>query len=287
MTPLRTEAPAKINLSLAVTGRRRDGFHELITDMVLLQLADRLLLMPGSSGLRVVGDTAAGVPLDETNLAWRGLQAALGQVPELVCLTLEKRIPVQAGLGGGSSDAAAAWRLGRWLQHGEARPADAATLETLGTIGADVPFFGAELAAARVSGIGERVEAAAPPATRHVVLAHPPFRLSTAAVFGELRPAEWSATPEPGRNDLQAAATRLRPEISDVLRLVAGAGGEPHLSGSGPTVYAMSDDPERAAAIAGRLERGGLRATLTRLRDEPASIEQVGEVDPDEAEARE
>lgn len=277
MTPLRLEAPAKLNLSLAVTRRRADGYHELDSELVLLELADRLLLLPGCSGLRVEGEGSDALPVSAENLAWRGLLAGVGRVPDLVCLTLEKRIPVAAGLGGGSSDAAAAWRLGR-RSEGAPDAADAATLAALARIGADVPFFAAQVAAARVTGIGERV--APLPATDQatdVVLAHPPFTLSTAAVFAELRAGEWSGTAERGHNDLQAAAVRLQPAIEDVMRLVLAAGGAPQLSGSGPTVFAVVDDPERAAAVAARLGRGGMRARHTRMRSEPARIEAIEE----------
>jgi 4-diphosphocytidyl-2-C-methyl-D-erythritol kinase len=280
VTPLRLEAPAKLNLSLSVVGRRANGLHELISELVLLELADRLLLMPGCSGLRVDGALQVELPVTHENLAWRGLLAGLGRQPELECLTLEKRVPVAAGLGGGSSDAAAAWRLGRRWTNAE-ESAGPAMLVELATIGADVPFFAAQLAAGRVEGIGERVVAARPPAeTSHVVLAHPPFALSTAAVFGELRRVEWSSgEPRPGVNDLLAPARRLRPELDDVLRLVLGAGGDPHLSGSGPTVFSLTDDPERAAAVVARLERAGLRASQTRIRREPASIEAIDEME--------
>lgn len=278
MTPLRLEAPAKLNLSLAVVGRRPDGFHLLVSDLVLLELADRLLLMQGSSGLRVEAAADEEIPLSKVeNLAWRGLVAGLGGEPELACLTLDKRIPTAAGLGGGSSDAAAAWRLGRrW--RGADEEAGTEDLQDLAAIGADVPFFAARLPAARVQGIGEQVSPIEPPAGgEHVVLVHPPFHLSTAAVFGELRPTEvgGSAELEPGRNDLLAPARRLRPELDDVFRLVAAAGATPALTGSGPTVFARVYDPERAAALAASLARAGLRTTQSRLRREAASIEQA------------
>ena len=279
MTPLRLEAPAKLNLSLAVTGRRADGFHELDSELVLLELADRLRLLPGCSGLRVEGGGSAALPSSAENLAWRGLLAGIGGEPDLVCLTLEKRVAVGAGLGGGSSDAAAAWRLGRRSQ-GAPEQADAATLELLSRIGADVPFFAAQLAAAQVTGIGERITPLPSPSdATDVVLAHPSFSLSTAAVFAELRSTEWSGTAERGRNDLLAPALRLQPAIEDVMRLVVAAGGAPQLSGSGSTVFAVTDDPERAAAMTARLERGGLRATHTRMRSEPASIEAIEELE--------
>jgi 4-diphosphocytidyl-2-C-methyl-D-erythritol kinase len=273
VTAMRVDAPAKLNLSLRVVGRRPDGHHLLDSEFVLLGLADRVLLMPGSSGLRVDGEVAPGLPLGADNLAWRGLVTGLGAEPELVCLTLEKRIPAAAGLGGGSSDAAAAWRLGRaW--RGLADIATAEELLDLAAIGADVPFFAAATAAAHVTGIGEIVEPV-PPIDRHVVLAHPDFGLSTAAIFAELRPDEWGRR----TNDLLAPALRLRPELAAVLTTVERAGGEPQLTGSGPTIFSLTDDPERAAALAERLAEAGLRATMTRTRTTPAAIEPIQEED--------
>jgi 4-diphosphocytidyl-2-C-methyl-D-erythritol kinase len=278
MTPLRLDAPAKLNLSLAVVGRRPDGFHLLVSDLVLLELADRLLLMPGCSGLRVEAPPGEEIPLGPgDNLAWRGLVAGLGSEPELACLTLEKQIPAAAGLGGGSSDAAAAWRLGRRFRGADER-ATTDELAALALIGADVPFFASRLAVARVEGIGERVSPLPPPAGgEHVVLVHPPIGLATAAVFAELRASDLrgSAEPEPGRNDLLAPARRLRPELDDLFRLVAAAGATPQLTGSGPTIFARSDDPDRSVAVAASLRVADLRVTETRLRREAASIEAV------------
>jgi 4-diphosphocytidyl-2-C-methyl-D-erythritol kinase len=283
MTPLRLEAPGKLNLSLSVTGRRPDGYHTLVTDLVLLELADNLLLMPGCSGLRV--ETLPGDDVPRTpagNLAWRGLVAGLSGEPDLACLALEKRIPSAAGLGGGSSDAAAGWRLARRSKGEPDTAEDPATLVALSRIGADVPFFAAGAVAARVGGIGEEVVAIQPPTDGdEVVLVHPPFSLSTAAVFAELRPDEWSGASGGEGNDLLAPARRLRRELDDVMRLVLGAGGEPRLTGSGPTVFVRGDDPERADALAARLGRAGLRTTRTRLRREPARIEAV--IDEEEA----
>lgn len=266
---LRLDAPAKLNLTLSVVGRRPDGYHLLESDLVLLELADRLLLMSGGSGLRLEGEGSDTLPLGEENLAWRGLRAGLGGEPELGWLALEKRIPASAGLGGGSSDAAAAWRLGRaW--RGLADEAGGEELMALAGIGADVPFFASGVAAARVSGIGERIEAIAPE-PRHVVLAHPSFGLSTAAVFAELRPDEWGRQ----QNDLLAPVQRLRPELDGLLAAVSKAGGDPRLTGSGPTIFSMTDDPERAAAIVDNLRNEGVRTSLTRTRDAAASIERI------------
>jgi len=271
VTALTVEAPAKLNLTLNVVGRRADGYHLLDSTFVLLDLADRLLLASGCSGFRVEGEEADGVPVDGENLAWRGLVAGHGGALNDACLTLEKRIPAAAGMGGGSSDAAAAWRLGR-AHRGATDEATQADLDGLATIGADVPFFAARVAAARVSGIGERVEPIEPSA-RLVVLVHPPFGLSTAEVFGELRPDEWGRA----ENDLLAPARRLRPELDDLFRAVSDAGGTPELTGSGPTLFSLVDEPERAAAVVDRLAAAGVRATMTRTRTSPTAIERIPE----------
>ena len=274
-TRLRLAAPAKLNFSLRVVGKRRDGFHELESIMVLLELADELLLTTGDAELRVE-PAGSGAPLDRaSNLAWRGLVAGLGDSPRGLSLALTKRVMVAAGLGGGSSDAAAGWRLGRRHLGAPERAMDADLGEVAG-IGADVPFFTAQVAVARVSGIGERVEPAElPPATGpEIVLALAPFPLPTAAVFAELREADWGRA-GPSGNDLLAPARRLRPELDELIRLAVAAGVEPRLTGSGPTLFAILDDPERADAAAGRLRRGGVSVLRTRLRAEPASIESV------------
>lgn len=280
MIALQVTAPAKLNLSLTVTGRRPDGLHELDGVWALLELDDELLLMPGGAGLRVDAPDGEPVPvLAHDNLAWQGLVEGLGGEPLDACLTLTKHIPAEAGLGGGSSDAAAAWRLGRrWAGRSEHVEAD--TLVALSRIGADVPFFAATVPVARIRGIGELVEPVELPAgiDREVVLAHPPFRLSTAAVFAALRPGDWSSG---NGNDLLAAARRLRPEIDEIFALVRAAGATPRLTGSGPTVYALLDDPDRADAVATALERSGVRSARTRLRREPARIEVLS--DPEEA----
>ena len=275
MTPLSLEAPAKLNLSLRVVGRRPDGFHLLETEMVLLELADRLLLLPGATGLRVEAQPDEEIPVDRSNLAWRGLLAAIGGTPDLVCLTLEKRTPAGAGLGGGSSDAAAAWRLGR-RSAGLSEEATAVDLDALARLGADVSFFAARTAAASVAGIGERITPLAAPRPDQVLLAHPGFRMSTAAVFAELHPGDLTQERSDG-NDLLAPALRLRPELGDLMRLVSEAGGEPRLTGSGSTIFALTDDAERAASIAAALRRRGVRVEETRLRTRPADIVELGE----------
>jgi 4-diphosphocytidyl-2-C-methyl-D-erythritol kinase len=195
----------------------------------------------------------------------------MGQTPDLACLALDKRVPAAAGLGGGSSDAAAAWRLGRaW--RGLPDGADEEDLAMLSMIGADVPFFAAATPAARVTGIGERV-APMPAVEREVVLVHPPFGLSTAEIFAELREDEWGG-PE---NDLLPPARRLRPELDDLFDAVAAAGGQPKLTGSGPTIFSLEENFERAAALATHLGGLGLRVTHTRTRATAPTIQRIEE----------
>jgi 4-diphosphocytidyl-2-C-methyl-D-erythritol kinase len=275
IVPLRLEAPAKLNLSLRVVGRRDDGHHLLDSEFVLLELADRLLLLPGCSGLRIEGEAARDLPLDDSNLAWRGLVAGLDAEPELACLAVEKRIPVGGGLGGGSSDAAAAWRLGRAWRGASERP-DRSELDALSRIGADVPFFASGLPAARVGGIGELVEPIEPEA-RDVVLLHPSFGVSTRAVFAELRPEEWGSA----ENDLLAPASRLQPELESMMSTMRRAGGEARLTGSGSTIFALTDDPERAAAVGTSLQTAGLSVTITRTRTTGSRIERIDDDEED------
>ena len=114
-----------------------------------------------------------------------------------------------------------------------------------------------------------------------VVLGVPRFTLSTAAVYGELRPDDWSgeAGEREGRNDLLAPALRLRPELADLMRLIERAGGEPRLTGSGPVCFSITDDDERATAIQTALQRAGVRTMRTRLAARASAIEAFDEED--------
>ena len=245
MTPLRLEAPAKLNLSLRVVGRRDDGLHLLDSELVLLELADRLLLLPGSSGLRVDGDAVARVPLDarEPRLARPVGPASAGSRTSSAWPSRSgsRRPP---GLGGGSSDAAAAWRLGR-ASRGVTARADADGAR--GAVARSAPTSRSsrpEVAAARVGGIGERVEAVPAPS--------PARRPRCTRPSGCRRPTSSpSCDPTSGgaaRTTCCRAARRLRPELDALFALVAAAGGEPRLTGSGP------DDlhPGRRRRVGGR-----------------------------------
>jgi 4-diphosphocytidyl-2-C-methyl-D-erythritol kinase len=207
-------APAKLTVSLRVTGVLPDGYHLLDAEMVTVDLADELAFAAGD-GLELTGPYARGVPADDTNLVRRAL-AATGRTASV---RLEKRIPPGAGLGGGSADAAAALR---WA--GCCDPAVAALL------GADVPFclVGGR---ARVTGTGEAVEPL-PYEPRAFTLILPPLNVETAAVY-----AAWDSLGGPvgkGSNDLEPAALAVAPALGrwrDHLGEVTGA--TPRLAGSG------------------------------------------------------
>lgn len=257
---MRLDAPGKINLSLRVVGRRADGFHLLDSRFVLLELADRLLLLPGCSGLRVEGEGVAGLPLDATNLAWRGLIAGLGDEPHTVCLALDKRIPVASGLGGGSSDAAAVLRcLARAF-----RIRDAAALAEIALeIGSDVPFFLGP-GPAWAEGRGEDLTPADVP-PQHLVLVYPAdpalairagdaYRWLDATRQGRrprLAPRFARFEPSLAGNDLEPPCVGERPRLATLLGLLVGRGAAAAImSGSGPTVFGLFPDRNAAARAA-------------------------------------
>jgi len=177
------EAPAKINLYLAVTGRRADGYHDLATFMQKLQLGDTLRLRVGSEpGVRLAC-AAKELPVDERNLAVRAALAFLRAtgIGEGVDIALEKRIPVAAGLGGGSSDAAAVLNGLSQLFPGKLGAEQLFAMAL--AIGADVPFLLSDHAAAWATGVGERLQRAAPLADCWIVLVNPGFPVSTKWAF--------------------------------------------------------------------------------------------------------
>jgi 4-diphosphocytidyl-2-C-methyl-D-erythritol kinase len=226
-------ALAKLTLSLRVTGVRGDGWHLLDAEMVTLDLADQLTFSEGE-GLEVVG--SAGLDSGPTNLVLRALRAT-GRTARV---RLEKRIPVGAGLGGGSADAAAVLR---W--------AGCSDLELAATLGSDVPFclVGGR---ARVRGGGEVVEPL-PFDDRTFTLLTPPFPVSTAAVY-----RAWDDLGGPsadGPNDLEPAALRVEPRLAEWRdRLGDATGREPRLAGSGGTWF-VEGSFEVAGGLVTRTDR--------------------------------
>jgi len=254
-------APAKLNLFLHITGRRADGYHLLQSVFVLLDWCDRIDLVLREDGGIVRHDTQAGLALPADDLcvqAARALQQATG-CRLGATIVLHKHLPAEAGLGGGSSDAATCLLgLNRLWQLGLSR----AALADIGlSLGADVPFF-VHGRSAWVEGIGERIAPLAVAQTGVVVL-KPPLGASTRDIFTApdlcrdtptIDPSVWLSASEVSpaelmrntHNDLQAVAQRLCPPITEALGWLARHGLSGRMSGSGSAVFALS--PERCAA---------------------------------------
>ncbi len=267
---MRIYAPAKLNLCLYLGPRRDDGLHELCSLFEPLALADPIEIDERAPGAL---DEVVCPGVDGENLAARALAALRerGWDSPPLRVEIEKRIPVAAGLGGGSADAAAVLRLAR----GEVD--DLAAIAA--GIGADVPSQ-LDPAFALVGGAGERVERLPEPAAQAVALLPGGGGLSTAEVFaeadrlglgreaGELEElasrlrvaADAGASPlafaELLANDLEPAARSLRPEIGEALEALREAGAPlALLTGSGPTAFGLFDDLAAARAAAQRLDR--------------------------------
>ena len=255
---LTERAPAKVNVSLALGPARADGRHELVTVIDALTLADELVLdqAPGASEDEVI---CPGVT--EENLALRALRAfraATGWAAPPVRVTIDKRVPIAAGMGGGSSDAAAALRLA----HRASGLGDHALLLRLAAgLGSDVPAL---VRPGRVLGRGAGDHVIPLAGDDYGLLVLPSdARLSTAAVYAEAdrlglaRGSLPHGPPEPWVNDLEPAARALEPSIDEALATARAAGAEHALvSGSGPTVVGVFATPagaaRAAAALAGR-----------------------------------
>lgn len=280
---LRTSA--KVNLALEVLGKRDDGYHELATVLQAVDLFDRLTVETADSIRLEIDDPA--LPTDEGNLVVRAvklLQKETG-VEAGARIRLDKRIPVAAGLGGGSSDAAATlWALNRlWgLRWRRERLQELAV-----GLGMDVPFFlgpGRALATGR----GERLEPLPRAGGYALVLVNPRQGLPTREVYARV-PAGWNAEPIGTRTLIEALRTRnvtrvaealtnnLEPVVEPVLPVVgqmkaallaAGALGAV-MSGSGPTVFGMARSLDHARQIRRRVSRAGWACWAVRTNSGP------------------
>jgi 4-diphosphocytidyl-2-C-methyl-D-erythritol kinase len=261
-------APAKINLTLEVLARREDGYHSLRSVMVPLELADRLTIEPGA---RFAFECDVPVLAGDDNLVVRALRA-LGALPA-ARVALEKRIPSQAGLGGGSSDAAAVLRA---AMDGAFGPPPAADWVALARgLGSDVPFFLAGTGAL-VEGTGERVTPAGALPPWHVLIVKPPAAVSTAEAYRQLdrieRPSrsrsasvsiaaiealqrsDFDAIERLLQNDFHAAIASGTPEVARAVDALHAAGANRALlAGSGSCVFTLAERQERIEAIASRL----------------------------------
>ena len=269
--PLVENAPAKVNLTLRVLGRRADGYHDLDSLVVFAGCADRLSLTPGGAlTLSVDGPRADLVGDAADNLVLKAARALAAQIPDVAlgAFRLEKRLPVAAGLGGGSADAAAALRL--LARANGLDPADPRLFQAARATGADVPVC-LDPRPRVMGGIGDRLSAALPLPAFSAVLVNPGAAVPTKRVF-----AGWSAAPVPataldvgalakpmGRedllrllgaqpNDLESAAIAVAPVIADVLGALRSVPdcSLARMSGSGATCFGLFASAAAAAAAA-------------------------------------
>ena len=274
-------AHAKINLDLRVLGARPDGYHELRTVFQVIALHDTITCIPREGPFAIECD-AAGVPLDQSNLVWRAAEALWramrrgGPVRD-VTVRPEKRVPLQAGLGGGSADAGAtlvalshAWRV-------PLRPAQ--LIDVAGVLGADVPFF---LAGGTALGLGrgDEVYPLADLPRHWIVLLVPGFGVSTGEAYGwynaerELRglipgepqyvPGPWPSRAAQMINDLEAPIARHHPEIDQMKAALRRAGAvAAAMSGSGSAVFGLFQKRRDAVAAVSNLSGSGWRVLQT------------------------
>lgn len=273
-------AYAKLNLSLEVTGRREDGYHSIASVMQLISLHDTLTFAPAPGLQLTCGDPGLA---GKDNLVYRAarlLQRTAG-VETGAHITLEKRIPLSAGLGGGSSDAAATligldrlWRLNL----------PCAEMQRLaGALGSDVPFF-LDGPTALVEGRGEKVTPLPPPLPFWAVLLYQPSAIpeKTKRLYASLTPQDLSSgeatrsltarlpgdiTLLPLHNAFERPAFRIFSSLAGARQKMLKAGaGTVHLSGSGPTLYTLFPEAAHAEAhsLHRRLLQAGLISYLTR-----------------------
>lgn len=288
---LRLEARAKANLLLRVLGREADGFHSLETLFVRLALADEVEVGVGRDepGLTVETDAgdgeeterAGGVPEGPDNLCWEAAERFYREadLPPSAHITLRKRIPVAAGLGGGSADAAAVLR-GLSELHDRPLPGSR-LLQVAAAIGSDVPFALVDCPAALAWGRGSRLLPVPAPPPRPALIVAPPWGIRSGDAYGwldEEREAEGTAAgdgvgrdaavylPEPsdlGRwevlrslaaNDFEEPVFRFAPALRELRdELAADAPGPVLLCGSGSALLAVYEDEERRDAAAGAM----------------------------------
>lgn len=262
---IQVAAQAKINLRLRILAREEDGYHQLETLMLRLELADtvRVRRTAGPRSLDVSGDAdEASLGPTERNLAWRAAEAyfAASGMDGGFAIELEKRIPIGGGLGGGSADAGAVFRA---LDAMAETPLGEARLIGLGsTLGSDVPFLASEHAYALAWGRGERMLALEPPPVRGVLLSVPAFSVNTAEAYGWLAAARsegaernapraamlhppllshWAFIARCATNDFEPVVAARHPEIATILSFLRAA---PALelalmSGSGSSVFGI------------------------------------------------
>ncbi|SFM91467.1 4-(cytidine 5'-diphospho)-2-C-methyl-D-erythritol kinase [Thermodesulforhabdus norvegica] len=263
-----TRIPAKVNLALKVIGKRSDGYHDIWSIMVPISVFDevRLILDDGTSGVSVECNLE-GVPPGENNLAVKAFKAYKNAAKwpdenKGVRIKLEKEIPVGAGLGGGSANAAAVILL---LDRLNPRPlGDELLRSTAASVGADVPFF-LQGQPCIAEGIGDRLTPLSKIEPYSLVLIKPPFTVSTAWAYGSLELTETDDffmkkkvkekglnVPEALVNDLERVTLVRYPVLAEIKEWLKKKGAEGSLmSGSGPTVFGLFRNHEEALRVAG------------------------------------
>ena len=267
------DAPAKVNLNLKLTGRRADGYHILDSTVIFTAFGDRLTIRPaaGEDRIDVTGPFATLLEGERDNICLRAINGyrAIGGAVGPLAVTVEKNIPVGAGLGGGSSDAAA---MLRFLDRQATHRVDPDALAALAAdLGADVPVCLAGVAS-RMRGIGDILDPVDPAPNGHIVLARPDAMLPTPAVFrafaGSGNGFAKNIVAPDGRtarqivedgNDLLATASGLCPEIGLLLEALRNCPGAEaaQMTGSGSACFALFADAPQAAAAAARMTAAG------------------------------
>ncbi len=272
-------APAKINLTLDVVGRREDGYHLLESIFQAVDCRDTLIARSLSRGMSLAVANGEPCPM-EKNTAYKAATAFFRHtgIDGGVAMTLEKRIPMQAGMGGGSADGAAALLALNALYDTGLSPEELSTLAL--QVGADVPFC-LTGGTAYVTGVGEEIRPLSPLPPCTIVVAQPDEGVSTAAAYGALDAAETLCRP-----DHEAALAALRRgdleglcrEVENVFEAVVALDGVAairaqmeefsplcsRMTGSGSAVFAVFADEQKAAACLSALQRHWPRAFLCR-----------------------
>jgi 4-diphosphocytidyl-2-C-methyl-D-erythritol kinase len=285
---VRVNAHAKINLHLGILRRRADGYHDVETVLQTLAVHDTLTceIHDGPFGLRC---DRAGVPVDASNLVWRAaalLAEAAGRgalAGTRTRITIEKRIPMQAGLGGGSADAAAALLALVRLWQLEIEPGSRILHDIAARLGADVPFF-LEGGTALGTGRGDELRALPEFPASAVLIVMPPFGVPTADAYRwhdaggagsrEIgrwpeQPGEWRDWLSRCRNDFEAVVGERYPEVPETIdRLRAAGASLAALSGSGAAMFGLFETAaggeSAARTVARTVARPGWQVIVTK-----------------------
>lgn len=275
-------AHAKVNLFLAIGAKRDDGYHEVSTVLQALDLADEVSVGPSAAGTTLERDTDLGIPPEE-DVAYRAAESwrALSGYAGGIRISVRKRIPAGAGLGGGSADAAAVL----WLLSGRKSPTDPIDeelFEAAASLGADVPFFlgpGTRL----MTGRGDRFSDVLPTPELHLVLVNPGVPVPTGAAYARFDRSLMPPAPAPDAmlaavregspaaiagalyNNMTEASCALVPETAVALRFLRERDGllGAAMAGSGSTVFGIFESPGQASEAARAAAEGGMWARAT------------------------